>query len=170
MRSNFHKSIYCMIAVFFITVSFINAQEIQFVNYKSGDFSKAETAQEKEGANMDQPGTNATEWNYGSIKNGSTGYRYFKFTNTGNGPLVISAAKGSCGCTVPTWPKDPVMPGQSNFIKVKYDTKRTGAFTKYVTLTTNAQTNTTTRLKILGTVSAPPTAPKSEPANKPVTE
>jgi len=79
--------------------------------------------------------------------------------------LVISAAKGSCGCTVPSYPKEPIMPGESEFIKVKYDTKRTGAFTKYVTLTTNAQANTTTRLKIMGTVDAPATAPA--PAAKP---
>jgi len=55
------------------------------------------------------------------------------------------------------------MPGESDFIKVKYDTKRTGAFTKYVTLTTNAQANTTTRLKIFGTVSAPATTPTATP-------
>jgi hypothetical protein len=170
MRSNFHKSIYFIIAVLFITVSSVNAQEIQFVNYKAGDFTKTTSTQEKEGANINQIGDPATDWNYGSIKNASTGYRFFKFINTGQGPLVISAAKGSCGCTVPTWPKEPIMPGQSDFIKVKYDTKRTGAFTKYVTLTTNAKTNTTTRLKILGTVSAPPTTPKPEPANTPVKE
>ena len=153
------NKIFSLLAVFFLTVSFATAQEIQFVNYKGGDFTKATSAEEKAGAQMDQVGANATEWNYGTIKNASTGYRYFKFTNTGAGPLVISQAKGSCGCTVPTWPKEPIMPGQSDYIKVKYDTKRTGAFTKYVTLTTNAQANTTTRLKIFGTVSAPPTAP-----------
>lgn len=156
------KNIFSLFAVLFLSISFVNAQEIQFVNYQNGDFSKAPSAAEKKGAEMDQPGANAVEWNYGNIKNSSTGYRYFKFTNTGSGPLVISAAKGSCGCTVPTWPKEPVMPGQSDFIKVKYDTKRTGAFTKYVTLTTNAKTNTTTRLKIFGTVAAPPsTAPQT---------
>ena len=162
------KNILSLLAILSISLSFSYAQEIQFVNYNSGDFSKASSSLEKEGASMNQPGANATEWNYGNIENGSTGFRYFKFTNTGSGPLVISAAKGSCGCTVPTWPKEPVMPGQSEFIKVKYDTKRTGAFTKYVTLTTNAKTNTTTRLKIFGTVSAPATTPASSP--EPVTK
>lgn len=159
------KTIFSLFAVLLVTVSLASAQEISVTNYKSGDFTKASSVDEKAGAKMDQPGATATEWNYGSIKNGSTGYRYFKFTNTGKGPLVISAAKGSCGCTVPTWPKEPIMPGESDFIKVKYDTKRTGAFTKYVTLTTNAQSNTTTRLKIFGTVAAPNTAaPTTAPA------
>ena len=134
---------------------FAAAQEINFANYKSGDFTKTSNEEEKLGSEMDQLGDNATEWNYGTIENASTGYRYFKFTNSGTAPLVISAAKGSCGCTVPTWPKEPIMPGQTDFIKVKYDTKRTGAFTKYVTLTTNSSSNTTTRLMIKGTVNAP---------------
>jgi hypothetical protein len=158
------NKIFSLLAVLFITVSFATAQDIQFTAYKSGDFTKAASAEEKEGSKMNQSDAIATDWNYGSIKNASTGYRYFKFTNTGSGPLVISAAKGSCGCTVPTWPKEPIMPGESDFIKVKYDTKRTGAFTKYVTLTTNAQANTTTRLKIFGSVSAPATAPTTTPA------
>jgi hypothetical protein len=164
------RKLFSLLAIITITVSFVSAQEIQFVNYKSGDFSKAPSAAEKAGANMDQPGTAATDWNYGSIENAATGYRYFKFTNTGSGPLVISAAKGSCGCTVPTWPKEPVMPGQSEFIKVKYDTKRTGAFTKYVTLTTNAITNTTTRLKIFGTVAAPASTTPPIKTAEPVTK
>jgi hypothetical protein len=159
------KKIFSLFAVLCIAVSFASAQEFTVVNYNAGDCQKASSVDEKAGAAMDQPGATATEWNYGSIKNASTGYRYFKFTNTGAGPLVISAAKGSCGCTVPSYPKEPIMPGESEFIKVKYDTKRTGAFTKYVTLTTNAQANTTTRLKIMGTVDAPANAPA--PAKKP---
>lgn len=139
----------------FLVSTKVAAQDIQFVTYSSGECTKTSSEAEKLGASLGQPGTNATEWNYGNIKNGSTGYRFFKFTNTGQGPLVISSAKGSCGCTVPTWPKEPIMPGQSEYIKVRYDTKRTGAFTKYVTLTTNAQSNPTTRLKVFGTVDAP---------------
>jgi hypothetical protein len=52
--------------------------------------------------------------------------------------LVISNAKGSCGCTVPEWPKEPIAPGASASIKVKYDTKRPGAINKSVTITSNA--------------------------------
>lgn len=151
------KKIFSLFAVLFIFVSFASAQEIKFTNYAAGEASDAKSAIEKAGAELSQAGDNASEWNYGSIENASTGIRYFKFTNTGDAPLIISAAKGSCGCTIPSYPKEPIMPGESNFIKVKYDTKRTGAFTKYVTLTTNSVSNATSRLKIYGTVAAPAT-------------
>ena len=77
---------------------------------------------------------------YGTIKQGADGTCEFKFKNTGKDPLIISNAKGSCGCTVPTWPKEPVMKGQTGVIKVHYDTNRVGAFTKTVTLNSNAKT------------------------------
>ena len=78
---------------------------------------------------------------YGTIKQGADGSCEFKFKNTGKDPLVISNAKGSCGCTVPTWPKEPILKGQTGVIKVHYDTKRVGAFTKTVTLNSNAKTD-----------------------------
>jgi uncharacterized protein DUF1573 len=75
---------------------------------------------------------------YGTIPHKSDGLREFKFTNTGGSPLVITNAKGSCGCTVPTWPREAIAPGESGTIQVRYATDRIGAFTKTVTLTTNA--------------------------------
>ncbi len=75
---------------------------------------------------------------YGKIENGSDGEREFVFTNVGNAPLIIDQVKGSCGCTVPTKPEGPIMPGETGKIKVKYDTKRTGGFSKTVTITSNA--------------------------------
>jgi hypothetical protein len=91
---------------------------------------------------------------YGTIKNGADGSCEFKFKNTGKEPLIISNARGSCGCTVPTWPKEPIMKGQTAFIQVHYDTKRTGAFTKTVTIESNAKTATKV-LTIKGVVEAP---------------
>ena len=79
---------------------------------------------------------------YGTMKQGADGNCEFKFTNTGKEPLIISNAVGSCGCTVPTFPKEPIMKGQTAVIKVHYDTKRVGAFTKNVTVTSNAKTST----------------------------
>ncbi|MEL7223059.1 MAG: DUF1573 domain-containing protein [Bacteroidota bacterium] len=78
-----------------------------------------------------------TTLDYGTIEQGSDPYRFFQFSNTGNAPLVITNAKGSCGCTVPTYPKEPIAPGNDGEIKVRYDTNRVGPFTKRVTLTTN---------------------------------
>ena len=90
---------------------------------------------------------------YGTIKQGANGTCEFKFKNTGKDPLVISNARGSCGCTVPTWPKEPIMKGETGVIKVNYDTKRVGAFTKTVTLNSNAKTDTKV-LTIKGVVEA----------------
>lgn len=91
---------------------------------------------------------------YGTIENGSDGNREFKFKNVGNEPLIITDAKGSCGCTTPEWPKEPIAPGASATIKVHYDTKRTGNFTKTVTLTSNA-VESSKILTIKGNVNAP---------------
>lgn len=78
---------------------------------------------------------------FGTIEYGGNGSYEFKFKNTGKEPLIISNAKGSCGCTVPTYPKDvPIKPGESNVIKVTYDTKRAGNFSKTVTITSNSKT------------------------------
>ncbi len=78
------------------------------------------------------------EIDYGKIAQHADGVRVFKFTNTGNAPIVITDAKGSCGCTVPTYPKNVILPGETGEINVKYATDRIGAFTKTVTLTSNA--------------------------------
>ncbi len=147
------KKIFETLVILFLSTSFMFAQEIKFELY-DGDKAQAKdlaTNDERSGAQFKQSGA-TTEWNYGTIEKSSTGVRFFKFTNTGQKPLIISKAKGSCGCTVPSYPKEAIMPGASAYIKVKYDTKRVGPFTKYVTLTTNATANTSTRLKISGVV------------------
>ena len=77
----------------------------------------------------------------------------FLFINTGKEPLIIEKCKGSCGCTVPEWPKEPILSGETGSIKVNYDEKRVGSFNKSVTITSNAQ-NATQILKIKGKVIA----------------
>ncbi len=77
----------------------------------------------------------------------------FQFTNTGKEPLIISKCKGSCGCTVPECPKEPILPGESGVIKVNYDEKRVGSFNKSITITSNAK-NVTKIVKIKGKVIA----------------
>ena len=107
---------------------------------------------------------------YGTIKYGADGSCSFEFKNTGNAPLIISNAKGSCGCTVPEWPKEPIAPGAKASIKVKYDTKRPGAINKSVTITSNAVNEPTKVIRIKGNVLPAPegTAPVNNsgvPAN-----
>lgn len=65
-------------------------------------------------------------YDWGKIMDGDKVTHVFKFKNTGNEPLIISDAKGSCGCTVPEWPKDAIAPGKSGEIKVVYDSKGKG--------------------------------------------
>jgi len=98
---------------------------------------------------------------YGTIEKGSNGVREFVFTNSGKSPLIISNARGSCGCTVPTWPKEPIKPGEQGVIKVKYDTNRSGPINKSVTITSNAKTPTKV-LRIKGNIIVAQTAPVKE--------
>lgn len=88
---------------------------------------------------------------YGNIQYGSKGECEFKFTNTGKEPLILQRPRSSCGCTIPTWPKQPIMPGKSAKIKVTYDTKRMGPINKSVTILSNAR-NRAVILKIKGRV------------------
>ncbi|MGV6829585.1 MAG: DUF1573 domain-containing protein [Flavobacteriales bacterium] len=75
---------------------------------------------------------------YGEIKKNSDGVRVFEFTNTGDAPLIISKVKSTCGCTVPKKPKDPIAPGESGVIEVKYATNRVGPIRKTITVYSNA--------------------------------
>lgn len=61
--------------------------------------------------------------NFGNIVEGEVVEYSFKFTNTGNKDLLITKAEASCGCTVPEWPKEPVKPGESGYMKVKFDSR-----------------------------------------------
>ena len=129
-------------------------------------FANNAAAQQVGGANIE---FEKKEHDYGVVEKGGNGVCIFEFTNTGDQPLLIQNAKGSCGCTVPEWPRQPIAPGQTGEIKVKYDTNRVGNFSKSVTLTTNSSANPTVVLRIKGQVvdsSAPsPNAPAGAPAN-----
>lgn len=91
---------------------------------------------------------------YGTIAHNADGKREFVFTNNGTKPLIITNTQGSCGCTVPTSPKEPIAPGAQGIIGVKYATDRVGAFTKTVTVTSNAAGQATKVLTIKGTILA----------------
>ena len=106
---------------------------------------------------------------YGTVEKGANGIRDFVFTNTGDAPLIISNVKSTCGCTIPKKPEKPIMPGESDKIQVKYDTKRIGKFTKTITLTTNSAEKTKI-LTIKGEVQKPVTAPvaPAKPATSPL--
>lgn len=76
------------------------------------------------------------EFDFGTVTQGDYVTKVYTFTNTGEHPLVIFSAKGSCGCTVPQWPQDPVLPGETASITVKFDSKgKMGRQNKKVTIT-----------------------------------
>jgi len=140
-----------------------------FVAATTNNVMAQETAAvQKDGAKID---FEKEVHDYGTIENGANGQSTFKFTNTGSAPLIISNAKGSCGCTVPSWPREPIAPGETAEITVKYDTKRKGAINKSVTITSNAVNSPTKVIRIKGNVLPKPTsgAPvntSGAPANK----
>jgi hypothetical protein len=112
----------------------------------------------------------STTVDYGTVTKAdeSAAAREFKFTNTGKSPLIISGCKGSCGCTVPTCPTEPILPGGKGSIKVHYDINRVGPFTKTVTVTSNAK-NPNETLKITGTVNDPDAGKAPSTTPTPVT-
>ena len=99
-----------------------------------------------------------TEFNFGKVKAGEKVQHKYKFKNTGKEPLVISNAKGSCGCTVPQWPKEPIGVGEEGEILVEFDSKgKSGNQTKTVTITANTDPPQTF-IQIKGEVLADPNA------------
>lgn len=139
-------------------IKYITASALFLITFSTNLKAQQPVTQKTEDVKPDNPNVPEIAFesemhDYGTIKQGVDGGCEFKFKNTGKDPLIISNAKGSCGCTVPTWPKEPIMKGQTGVIKVHYDTKRVGAFTKTVTLNSNAKTDTKI-LTIKGVVEA----------------
>ena len=101
---------------------------------------------------------------YGTVKFDANGVREFKIKNVGKSPLTVTNVQGQCGCTAttidgkPGWPQEPILPGKSASIKVKYDTKRPGPFEKNVTVTSNSKLSSVV-VKIKGVVEAAPVVP-----------
>lgn len=109
-------------------------------------YGKAQTADSTLVINFE-----STVHDYGTIAQGSDGTYEFKFTNDGKSPLILSNVRSSCGCTVPSWTKEPVAPGKSGTIKVVYNTNIAGNFNKSITVSSNAK-NSEVLLQIKGSV------------------
>ena len=107
----------------------------------------------------------AAEIDFGTIEQDSDPIRVFRITNTGDAPLMITNARGSCGCTTPQredW-NTPIAVGETRELRVKYDTHRIGPFRKRVTLTHNASDEPTI-LTIKGKVNPKAAEPEAVPA------
>lgn len=101
---------------------------------------------------------------YGEVMEGPLAEYDFEFKNVGKKPIIISEAHGSCGCTVPKWPQEPIAPGKKGVIHVAYNTQgRPGPISKEVTINSNAQQSPMV-LHIRGTVKPKPAEPAPAPA------
>lgn len=117
----------------------------------TGSFAQA---QNKEQLNAPAKATTLTPDNlqfvndthdFGTVTEGSPADYVFQFKNTGKEPLVITKVQPSCGCTIPDWTKDPIMPGKTGYVKASYSTQgRPGHFEKNMTVISNAGTKMVT--------------------------
>lgn len=97
-----------------------------------------------------------TVFNFDTIVQNGNAEHVFCFTNEGSAPLLVTSAFSSCGCVVPEWPKEPLAPKASGNIKVKYNTSKTGHFTKAIIVKSNDTASPKTVLRINGIVVEPP--------------
>jgi hypothetical protein len=106
-----------------------------------------------------------TEFNFGKVVAGEKVSHTYTFTNTGNEPLIISNAKGSCGCTVPEWPREPIAVGGTGEVTVVFDSKnKKGPRNQKVTLTANTDPPQTF-IYLKGEVEPDPNAPAAKTPN-----
>ena len=94
---------------------------------------------------------NETDHNFGVIQHKGNGTFEFIFKNTGKEPLIITNVQSSCGCTIPSWDKEPILPKKTGKIVVKYDTERIGQFIKSIKVFSNAS-NSPVEIMIRGDV------------------
>ena len=127
------KIIYSAIFLFAVGV-FTNAQQITLKNIKDNTLD------------------------YGKVKQNENGERIVQFKNTGDKPLIISNVQSTCGCTVPSWPKDPIMPGKKGEIKIVYNTKNVGSINKTITINSNDVKVPALAVHVTGMVEAVQTA------------
>ena len=114
-------------------------------------FAQGATSKAVENPNSPVITFEKTTHDYGTVAKGGDGTCEFVFKNTGVEPLILSNVSSSCGCTVPEWPREPLLKGKSASIKVKYDTNRIGPINKTVTVMTNGKVPAV-QLRIVGNV------------------
>jgi len=147
------KKIVTLILIITLSFSYSFSQNKKNINKKTE--KKIETTKDVK-ANKRSPEITFEflEYDFGLIPYKGDGTCEFKFKNTGKEALVLTNVKSSCGCTIPTWPRNPINKKQKESIKVKYDTKRQGKFHKSITVYSNAL-NSPVKLIIKGEVAKP---------------
>ncbi len=150
-------------ALMFIALNYaVSAQDTKVVTTSSGETTTAQPAENKSTAEFK---FEMEEYNFGTIKQGDKVEYEFNFTNVGKDALVITNAAGSCGCTVPVWPKEPIKKGETGKIQVTFNSAgKQGMQDKTVTITSNASSGTKV-LHIKGNVEMPAQKPAEAPKN-----
>ncbi|HEX8329142.1 MAG TPA: DUF1573 domain-containing protein [Hymenobacter sp.] len=141
------KSVLSLLAALLLTSTAASAQQALAMNTSapaSGSFSTAPAAIKWE----------KTTHQFGEIKQGVPVTASFTFTNKSKAPVLLADVHGSCGCTVPAWSKEPILPGKSSVITATFNAANPGAFNKTVTVTTNADGAGPQVLSLQGTVVA----------------
>jgi len=163
MSENLKNGLLVLVAVVTIanTVMILNDDGVSYektaVNKSAASNAAATPANQQNQMNMNQQNNQANtppkpqgpktsiqfaemEHDFGTIDQNTTNPKTFTFTNTGEHPLIISNAKGSCGCTVPSYPKEPIAPGETGEIEVIYRPgTQANQQTKTVTITANTE-------------------------------
>lgn len=153
MKKVFYTIVLALISFYFVTAQ--NSSADSQVQNKSSEVTRSKDAPKLVNQNANAPvlSFDKTVHDYGQIEQHGDGKCEFKFTNTGKEPLILSNVRSSCGCTVPQWPRQPILPGDTETIYVKYDTKRVGIINKSIQVYSNASDSPLT-LKIKGKVLA----------------
>lgn len=125
----------------------------------SGTFGQTAPTEAADNKNAPEIVFEKTEYDFGTIPYDSNGTFEFTFKNGGKEPLLISNVQKGCQCTSTDWTKEPVKKGKSGVVKVTYNTKITGPFTKSITVFSNAKTPAFA-LTFKGVVSPPPAQPE----------
>jgi hypothetical protein len=149
----------------FITFLFV----IGFVTYSLAQVNNAIPTGQNTGGSGPQIKFTETSHDFGNINEGTYAKYSFKFYNTGDKPLLLKSVNASCGCTAPTWPTKPILPGDSNTISAVFNSRGYGGnnFHKSITVTTNMEKDGVVVLFIKGHVLKVETAPNN-PTQSPV--
>jgi len=139
---------YLIILIFIVAISCKNQSNVVEKDKSDPDLLSTELIRDGESLTNDDQVLYGeltfenTRWNFGKITQGENVEHVFHFENTGSNPVIISNALGSCGCTVPTWPKEPILPGEKGEIKVKFSSgTKSGKQSKLVKITANTKPN-----------------------------
>ena len=130
------KKIFCLLVLLTSVVIFsANAQRNRNVQQRDETITPPVFVPTAEGPKIEFANV---VFDYGQIEQGANGDSHFIFRNVGSEPLILMNVSASCGCTVPNWPREPIMPGQESKIIVRYDTHRIGHIGRAVTVFSNS--------------------------------